>query len=108
MFGGNNCFVTTLILSLIKDGSDNLFPEIHLHKTNAFFEDLTGKHNSAYKLHFLHTDLPTLHKQVCFSTAIPPLLIDLECSPMQLLSHFLYNLFLRTLEVRHFAALENI
>ena len=48
------------------------------------FEDLTGKHcyNLAYKLHFLHTDLPTLHRQVCFSTTILPLLIYLECSAM--------------------------
>ena len=47
------------------------------------FEDLTGKHfySFAYKLHFLHTDLPTQHKQVCFSTSIPPLSIYLECSP---------------------------
>ena len=53
---------------LIKDGIDNLFPQIHLHNTNAFFEDLTGKHfyNLAYKLHFLHTDLPTLHKRAFF------------------------------------------
>ena len=70
-----------------RNGNNNLFPQIHLHNTNAFFEDLTGKHfyNLAYKLHFLHTDLPTLHKhkQVCFSTTILPLSIYLECSPMQ-------------------------
>ena len=49
------------------------------------FEDLTGKHfySFAYKLHFLHTDLPTQHKQVCFSTSIPLLSIYLECSPTQ-------------------------
>ena len=72
-------FVTTLFPSLIKDCNDNLFPQIHLHNTNAFFEDLTGKHfyNLAYKLHFLHTDLPTLHKRACFSTTISPLLIYL-------------------------------
>ena len=54
-----------------------MFPQIHLHNTNAFFEDLSGKdfYNLAYKLHFLHTDLPMLHKWVCFSTTIPPLLI---------------------------------
>ena len=70
---------------LIKDSIDNLFPQIHLHNTNAFFEDLTGKHfyNLAYKLHFLHTDLPTLQKRACFSTTIPPILIYLECSPTQ-------------------------
>ena len=70
---------------LIKDGIDNLFPQIHLHNTNAFFEDLTGKHfyNLAYKLHFLHTDLPTLQKRACFSTTTPPILIYLECSPTQ-------------------------
>ena len=50
-----------------------------------FFEDLTGKYvyNLTYKLHFLHTDLPTLYKLVCFSAKIPPLSIYLECSPMQ-------------------------
>ena len=37
----------------------------------------------AYKLHFLHNDLPKLHKQVHFSTTIPPLLMYLECSPSQ-------------------------
>ena len=53
-------------LLLIKDGNNNSFPQIHLHNTNAFLEDLTGKHfyNVAYKLHFLHTDLPMLHKRV--------------------------------------------
>ena len=63
-FGGNNCLVTTSFPSLIKGSNDNLFPQIQLHKVNAFFEDLTGKHfyNSPYKLHFLHTDLPTLVK----------------------------------------------
>ena len=91
--GRNNCFVTALSPSLIKDGNDNLFPQTHLHNTNAFFEDLTGKHynNLTYKLftfffhflHFLHTDLPMLHKPACFSTIIPPLSIYLECSPMQ-------------------------
>ena len=57
-------FVTALFLSLIKDSNDNLLPQIHLHNTNAFFEDLTSKHfyNLAYKLQFLHTDLPMLHK----------------------------------------------
>ena len=51
--------------SLIKDSDDNLFSQIHLHNTNAFLEDLTGKnfYNFAYKFHFLHTDLQTLHKQ---------------------------------------------
>ena len=62
-FGRNNRFDTASFQSLIKRGNDNLFPQIHLHNINAFFEDLTGKHfyNLAYKLHFLHTDLPTLH-----------------------------------------------
>ena len=65
-FGGNDHFVTALFLSLIKDSNDNLFPQIHLHNTNAFSEDLTGKHfcNLAYILQFLHTDLPMLHKCV--------------------------------------------
>ena len=74
-FGGNNCFVTASFLSLIKDGNGNSFPQIHLRKKNAFFEDLTGKHfyNLAYKLHFLHTDLPTLLKRACFSTSVLPL-----------------------------------
>ena len=47
-------FVTASFLSLIKGGNNNLFPRIHLHNTNAFFEDLTGKHfySLAYKLHF--------------------------------------------------------
>ena len=83
-FGRNDRFVTMSFLLLIKDGNDNLFPQIHLHNTNTFFEDLTGKHfyNLAYKLHFLHTDFPSLHKQACFST-IPPLFIYLECSPVQ-------------------------
>ena len=37
-----------------------------------FLEDLTGKYyyNLAYKLHFLHTDVPTLHKRACFSAII--------------------------------------
>ena len=51
-----------------------------------FFEDLTGKrfcNLALLSLHFLHTDLPTLHKRVCFSTTIPSLLIYLECSPTQ-------------------------
>ena len=30
-------FVIVLFPSLIKDGNNNLFPQIHLHKTNAFF-----------------------------------------------------------------------
>ena len=70
---------------LIKDSHNNLFPQIHLHNANAFFEDLTGKHfyNLAYKLHFLDTDLPTLHKEAYFSTTVPPLSIHLECSPTQ-------------------------
>ena len=68
---------------LIKDSNNNLFPQIHLHNTNAFFEDLTGKHNLAYKLQFLHTNLPTLHKQAYFSATVPPLSIHLECSPTQ-------------------------
>ena len=47
-------FVTASFLSLIKGGNNNLFPRIHLHNTNAFLEDLTGKHfySLAYKLHF--------------------------------------------------------
>ena len=82
-FGGNDCFVTTSFPSLIKDGNDDSFSQIHLHNKNAFSEDLTCKHfyNLAYKLHFLHTDLPKLHKWACFSTKIPPLSIYLECSP---------------------------
>ena len=84
-FGGNDRFVTASFPSLIKDGNDNSFPQIHLHNTDATFEDLTSKHfyNLAYKLRFLHTDLPTLHKRACFSTTIPPLSIYLECSPTQ-------------------------
>ena len=84
-FGRNNSFITASFLLLITDGSNNLFPQIHLHNTNTFFEDLTGKHfyNLAYKLHFLHVDLPTLYKRACFSTTIPPLSIYLECSPTQ-------------------------
>ena len=84
-FSKNNCFVTASFPSLIKDSDNNSFPQIHLQNANAFFEDLTGKHiyNLAHKLHFLHTDLPTLHKQACFSTTILPLLIYLECSPIQ-------------------------
>ena len=84
---GRNCFVTTLFPSLIKDSNNNSFPQIHLHNTNAFYLDLTGKHFHYlyYKLHtdFLHTDLPKLHKWACFSTTILPLLIYLECSPTQ-------------------------
>ena len=74
-----------LFPSLMKDGNDDLFPQIHLHNRSSFFEDLTSKHfhDMAYKLHSLHTDLPTLHKQACFSTTIPPLSIYLECSPTQ-------------------------
>ena len=64
---------------LIKDGNNNLFSQIYLHNTNAYFEDLTGKHfhNLVNKLHFLHTDLPTLHKQEFFTTTILPLSIHL-------------------------------
>ena len=43
--GVNNGFVTALFPSLIKDGNDNSFPQIHLHKTKAFFEAL---YNLAY------------------------------------------------------------
>ena len=51
-FGGNDCFLTASFPSLIKDSNDHSFSQIHLHNTNAFFEDLTGKHfyNLAYKL----------------------------------------------------------
>ena len=81
--GLNNHFVVMLFPSLMKDGNDDLFPQIHLHNRSSFFEDLTSKHfhDMAYKLHSLHTDLPTLHKRACFSTTILPLLIYLECSP---------------------------
>ena len=50
------------------------FPRFIYTTEMLFFEDLTDQHfyNLAYKLHFLNTDLPMLHKQVCFSTAIPP------------------------------------
>ena len=53
---------------LIKDRNDNSFPQIHLHITNTFFEDVTGKHfyNLAYRPYFLHTDLPTLQTSVFF------------------------------------------
>ena len=47
--GGNDCFVTASFPSLIKDGNDNSFPQIHLHKTNAFFEAL---YNLAYNFTF--------------------------------------------------------
>ena len=43
-FGGNDRFVPASFPSLIKDGNDNSFLQIHLHNTNAFFEDLTRKH----------------------------------------------------------------
>ena len=36
-FGGNDCFITTSFPSLIKDGNDNLFAQMFLHNTNAFF-----------------------------------------------------------------------
>ena len=67
-FGGSDRFVTASFPSLVKDGNHNSFPQIHLHNTNTFFEDLTGKHfyDLPYKLHLLHTDLPTLHKRVFF------------------------------------------
>ena len=81
-FGRNDHFVTTLFPSLLKDGNNNSFPQIQLHNTNAFFEDLTGKH-LAYTLPFLHTNLPMLHKQACFSTTSAPLSIYLEWSPIQ-------------------------
>ena len=59
--------------SLIKDSDDNLFSQIHLHNTNAFLEDLTGKnfYNLAYKFHFYilifkHcTNKQYLHKSSC-------------------------------------------
>ena len=38
IFGGNNYFATVSFLSLIKDGNDNSFPQIHLHNTNAFLK----------------------------------------------------------------------
>ena len=79
-FGGKDRFVTASFPSLIKDGNDNSFPQIHLLNTNTtfFFEDLTGKHfyNLAYKLHFLHTDLPTLHRRACFHNTFS--IIDLS------------------------------
>ena len=61
-----------LCLSLIKVGNDNSFPQIHLHNTGAFLEDLIGKHfyNLAYKLHFLQPDLPTLQKRASHNSAI--------------------------------------
>ena len=76
-FSGNDRFVIASFPSLIKDGNDNSFHQVHLHNANAFFEDLTGTHfyNLAYILHFLHTNLPMLHKRACISTTIPPLLI---------------------------------
>ena len=76
-FGRNNYFVTASFLLLMKEDNDNSFPLIHLHNKEHKCTNLTGKHfyNLAYKLHFLHTDLPMLHKQVCFSTTIPPLSI---------------------------------
>ena len=82
-FGRSDCFVTASFPLLIKDSNDNLFPQIHLHNTNAFSEDLIGKHfyNLVYKLRFLHTYLPTLHKRACFSTTILPLFVYLECFP---------------------------
>ena len=84
-FDGNNCFVTMLFPLLIKDGNDNLLPQIHLHNINAFFEDLTGKHfyNSAYELHFYMLIFKMLHKQACFSATILTLFIYLEGSPPQ-------------------------
>ena len=44
------------------------FPRLIYITQMLFFEDLTGKHlyNLAYELHFLHTDLPTLHKRAFF------------------------------------------
>ena len=84
-FGRNDRFVTTSFPSIIKDSNNKSFHQIQLQNTNGFFANLTGKHfyNLAYKLHFLHTDLPTLHKRACFSTTIPLLSIYLECSPTQ-------------------------
>ena len=78
-FCRNNRFVPT---SLITDFGNNSFPRF------TFFEDLTGKHfhNLSYKLYFLHTDLPMLHKRSCSST-IPPLLIYLECPHTQWISN---------------------
>ena len=50
-----------------------------------FFKDLTSRnfYNLAYKLHFLHTDLPMLQKEACSPKTNPPLSIYLECSPTQ-------------------------
>ena len=42
-FSGKDRFVNASFPSLIKDGNDNSFPLIHLHSSNAFFEDFTGK-----------------------------------------------------------------
>ena len=39
-----SCFITASFPPVTKDGNNNSFPQIHLHNTNAFFEDLTGKH----------------------------------------------------------------
>ena len=84
-FGRNDRFVTASFPSLIKDGDNNSFPQIHLQKTNAFFKDLTGKHfySVAYELHFLHNDPPMRHKRRCFPKTILPLSVYLECSPTQ-------------------------
>ena len=38
-FGGIDRFVLTSFPSLIKDGNNNSFPQIHLHNKNAFSED---------------------------------------------------------------------
>ena len=43
-FGRNDRFVLTSFPSLIKDGNNNSFPQIHLHNKNTFSEDWTGKH----------------------------------------------------------------
>ena len=110
---------------LIKAGNNKLFPQIHLHNENAFLEDLTGKYfyNLAYKLQFLHSGFQMLHKWACFSTAVPPFWIYLECCPMQYIiknATVKFVVFYQQpssqdpcvniahIRTRYFAALENI
>ena len=72
-FGRNECFDTASFPLLIKDSNDNLFPRL-IYITQMLFLKI-------YKLHFLHNDLPMLHKQAGFSATIQPLSNYLECSP---------------------------
>ena len=68
-FGGNDRFVTMSFPSLIKNGNDNSFAQIHLHNTNAFFEDLTSK---PFQILFINFTFYILIFQRCTNERVFP------------------------------------